>query len=126
MQWDVEIVEDRANELISWRTIGVSDVTGHGTVEFRTAPGGRGTEVRADIAYQPPAGALGAKIARLLRDVPGVKIENQLNVFKQIMETGEEVRSDASIHRGPHPAQPSADRMSFGDSPTGSVDAVPS
>jgi uncharacterized membrane protein len=106
--WEVEIVEDRPNELISWHTIGVSDLTGQGVVEFRPAPGGRGTEVRANISYEPPGGALGVKIARIFRDVPGVTIENQLNVFKQIMETGEEVHSDASIHRGPHPARPSS------------------
>jgi len=113
VEWETEIVTDRPNELISWHTIGVSDLTGQGTVEFRPAPGGRGTEVRANITYEPPGGALGARIARLFRDVPGVKIENQLNVFKQIMETGEEVRSDASIHEGPHPAQPPSSRVSF-------------
>jgi uncharacterized membrane protein len=108
--WDVQLVEDRPNELLSWQTIGVSDVTGHGRVQFSPAPGGRGTEVRAAISYQVPGGALGTRIARIFRDVPGVKVENQLNVFKQIIETGEEVHSDSSIHRGPHPAQPSADR----------------
>jgi uncharacterized membrane protein len=113
VEWDVEILEDRPNELLSWHTIGVSDLTGQGTVEFRPAPGGRGTEVRADISYQPPGGALGARVGRLLRDLPGVKIENQLNVLKQIMETGEEVRSDASIHKGPHPAQPPSGRVNF-------------
>jgi uncharacterized membrane protein len=113
VEWEVEIVEDRPNELISWRTIGVSDITGQGIVEFRPAPGGRGTEVRANIGYEPPGGALGTRIARIFRDLPGVKIENQLNVFKQIMETGEEVRSDASIHKGPHPAQPSSGRVNF-------------
>jgi uncharacterized membrane protein len=106
LTWDVQVVEERENQLLSWRTMGVSDLTGHGRVEFRTAPGGRGTEVRANIVFQPPAGAIGAKVARFFRDIPGVTIENQLNVFKQIMETGEEVRSDASIHKGPHPAQP--------------------
>lgn len=113
VEWEVEIVEDRPNELISWRTIGVSDLTGHGTVSFRPAPGGRGTEVHADVSYQPPGGALGAKIARLFRDVPGIRIENQLNVLKQIMETGEEVRSDSSIHKGSHPAQPPSGRVNF-------------
>ena len=32
LEWDVEIVEDRPNELISWHTIGVPDLTGQGTV----------------------------------------------------------------------------------------------
>jgi uncharacterized membrane protein len=111
--WEVQLVEDRPNQLLSWQTIGVSDVTGTGRVEFVPAPGGRGTEVRANISYQPPGGALGARIARVFRDIPGVKIENQLNVFKQIIETGEEVHSDASIHKGMHPARPSAESTRY-------------
>jgi uncharacterized membrane protein len=118
VEWEVEIVEDRPNELISWRTIGISDITGQGIVEFRPAPGGRGTEVRANISYEPPGGVLGAKIGRIFRDLPGVKIENQLNILKQIMETGEEVRSDSSIHKGPHPAQPPSGRVHFQDQVT--------
>ena len=106
VEWEVQLVEDRPNELLSWQTIGVSDITGHGRVEFTPAPGRRGTEVRASIAYQVPGGAVGNKIARIFRDAPGVKVENQLNVFKQIIETGEEVLSDASLYTGPHPAQP--------------------
>lgn len=115
VEWEVQLVEARQNELLSWQTIGVSDVTGTGRVEFMPAPGGRGTEVRANISYQVPGGALGAKIARIFRDVPGVKVENQLNVFKQIIETGEELHSDASIHKGMHPAQPSAESARFAD-----------
>jgi uncharacterized membrane protein len=115
VQWDVQLMESQPNQLLSWRTVGVSDITGHGRVEFRPAPGGRGTEVRANISYQVPGGAAGKRLARLFRDIPGVTIENQLSVFKQIMETGEEVRSDASIHKGPHPAQPPSGRVHFQD-----------
>jgi uncharacterized membrane protein len=117
-EWDVEVVEDRQNELIAWRTIGISEITGRGIVEFRLAPGGRGTEVSAELNYETPGGALGARVAKLFRDVPGVKLENELNILKQIMETGEEVRSDASIHKGPHPAQPPRGRVNFGNQAT--------
>jgi uncharacterized membrane protein len=118
VHWDVQLLERQPNQLLSWKTVGVSDITGHGRVEFREAPGGRGTEVRASISYEVPGGAAGKRLARIFRDIPGVKIENQLNVFKQIMETGEEVRSDASIHKGPHPAQPPAYRVQFQDQAT--------
>ena len=113
VQWDVQLVERQPNRLLSWKTVGISDITGHGQVEFRPAPGGRGTEVHANISYQVPGGAVGKRLARIFRDIPGVTIENQLNVFKQIMETGEEVRSDSSIHKGPHPAQPPSGRVNF-------------
>ncbi|NUO39638.1 MAG: SRPBCC family protein [Gemmatimonadaceae bacterium] len=118
VQWEVQLVESQPNRLLSWKTIGISDITAHGRVEFAPAPGGRGTEVRASLSYQVPGGAVGKRIAMIFRDVPGVKIENELNVFKQIMETGEEVRSDASIHKGPHPAQPPSDRVNFQDQTT--------
>lgn len=118
VQWEVQLVERQPNQLLSWKTIGVSDIVAHGRVEFSEAPGGRGTEVRASLSYQVPGGAVGKRLARIFRDVPGLKIENELNVFKQIMETGEEVRSDASIHKGPHPAQPPSGRVNFQDQTT--------
>jgi uncharacterized membrane protein len=108
VEWDVEIVEDRVNEVIAWRTLDISTITGAGRVEFIVAPGGRGTEVHAELQYSPPGGPLGATVARFFRDVPGVKLENELYLLKQILETGEVVHSDASIHKGPHPAQPPA------------------
>jgi uncharacterized membrane protein len=114
IEWDVEIIEDRENELIAWRTVGISELSGRGTVEFRAAPGGRGAEVHADMQFDPPGGPVGAKLARLFRDVPGIKLENNLNLLKQILETGEIVRSDASVHTGPHPGQPPGMRQSGG------------
>jgi uncharacterized membrane protein len=110
LEWDVEIVEDIANELIAWRTIGISEVTGSGSVRFVAAPGGRGTEVHVEMRYEPPGGAIGARLARFFRDVPGIKLENELYLLKQLLETGEVVHSDASIHKGPHPAQPPSSR----------------
>jgi len=59
-------------------------------VQFALAPGGRGTEVRVQSSTVGRLAAL-----------------NALRHFKQVVETGEVVHSDASIHRGPHPAQPS-------------------
>jgi uncharacterized membrane protein len=108
VEWDVEILEDRTNELIAWRTLGVSEISGTGRVRFVAAPGGRGTEIHAEFEYAPRGGPVGAKVARFLRDIPGVKLENELNLLKQILETGEIVNSDSSIFKGPHPARPPA------------------
>jgi uncharacterized membrane protein len=77
--------------------VGDADVTPSGTVRFTPAPGGRGTEVRVEL--------------RLFGEDPGQQVESDLRRFKQVMETGEVVRSDASVHRGPHPARPSAELM---------------
>lgn len=109
VEWDAETVEDRPNELIAWRSLPDSVVPNSGTVRFRDAPGGRGTEVVVELKYQPPGGRLGALIAKLFGEEPGQQVKGDLRRLKQVMELGEIVHSDASIHRGPHPAQPPED-----------------
>jgi uncharacterized membrane protein len=106
VEWTAEIVEDRPNELISWRSVEGSQVPNAGTVRFTRAPGDRGTEVHLDISYDPPAGAVGATIAKLFGEEPSQQVDGDLRRLKQVLETGEVVHSDASIHRGPHPARP--------------------
>jgi uncharacterized membrane protein len=106
VEWDAEIVEDRPNELIAWRSVDVADVPNRGTVRFELAPGGRATEVHVEIRYYPPAGALGKVVAKLFGADPAREAREDLRRFKQVLETGEVMRSDASIHRGMHNAQP--------------------
>jgi len=77
-----------------------------GIVRFVPAPGDRGTEVHVELRYEPPAGKLGALVAKLFGEEPALQVNGDLRRFKQVLETGEVVRSDASIHRGMHPAQP--------------------
>jgi uncharacterized membrane protein len=106
VEWDAEIVEDRPNELILWRSLAGADVDNSGTVRFKPAPGGRGTEVHVELHYSPPGGVIGATIAKLFGEAPEQQVAGDLRVFKQVLETGEIVRSDASIHQRPHPARP--------------------
>jgi uncharacterized membrane protein len=106
VEWDAETIDDRPNELISWRSTEDADVYNAGTVRFERAPGGRGTEVRVDLEYKPPLGKLGSKVAMLFREEPGQQVMDDLRHFKQVMETGEILFSDATKQRGPHPAQP--------------------
>ena len=107
VEWEAEMTEDRPGELISWRSLPGADVRNAGTVRFSSAPGGRGTEVRVDLEYAPPAGKVGAMVAKLFREEPGQQVHDDLRSFKQVMELGEIVLSDASAHKGMHPAQPS-------------------
>lgn len=105
-KWNAEIIEDKPNEFIAWRSLKGSDVDNSGHVYFRPAPGGRGTEVHAQIEYNPPGGKLGSVIAGLFGKEPGEQLKGDLKRFKQVMETGEVVHSDASIHEGMYPGQP--------------------
>ena len=109
VEWDAETVEDRPNELIAWRSLEGSSVPNSGTVQFKDAPGDRGTEVRVELRYQPPGGKIGALFAKLFGEEPEQQVKGDLRRFKQVMETGEVVHSDASIHQGMHPAQPPED-----------------
>ena len=111
VEWDAETIEDRPNELIAWRSIEGADVDNEGRVRFVPAPGARGTELHVDLRYHPPAGRLGSLVAKLFHEEPAQQVRGDLRRFKQVMEVGEVVRSDASIHYGPHAAQPPEFRM---------------
>jgi uncharacterized membrane protein len=106
VEWEAETVEDRPNELITWRSLPDSEVPNSGKVQFRDAPGNRGTEVIVELRYQPPGGKIGALVARLFGEEPSQQVKGDLRRLKQVLEVGEVVHSDASIHQGPHPAQP--------------------
>ncbi len=109
VEWDAEIVADEPGKRIAWRSLEGADVDNSGSVQFERATGGRGTLVRVEMQYAPPGGKIGAAVAKLFRQEPGQQVEDDLHIFKQIIETGEVVKSDASIHSGMHPAQPSAE-----------------
>jgi uncharacterized membrane protein len=106
VEWEAEITEETPDRLIAWRSLPGADVPNGGRVEFLPAPGGRGTEVRVTLEYDPPFGKLGSKVAMLWREEPGQQVYDDLRHFKQVLETGEIVLSDATKQRGPHPAQP--------------------
>jgi uncharacterized membrane protein len=106
VEWEAETIEDRPNELIAWRSLSEATVPNSGWVRFQDAPGNWGTEIRVDLQYQPPGGKIGALFAKLFGEEPQQQVKGDLRRFKQVMETGEIVHSDASIHKGMHPAQP--------------------
>jgi uncharacterized membrane protein len=96
VSWEAEIIADRAEELIAWRSVEGADVATTGRVRFQPAPGDRGTEVHVAIEYRPPAGRLGSVVAKLLGESPHQQIRDDLRRFKQVLETGEVVVSDGS------------------------------
>lgn len=89
VEWDAEIISEIPNELISWRSVEGADVSNAGSVRFLPSTGGRGTVVKVELRYEPPAGKLGAAVAWLTGEEPSVQIRDDLRRFKQLMETGE-------------------------------------
>lgn len=98
IEYDAEIVEDVPGQRIAWRSLPGSPVPHYGQITFAPAPGNRGTEVLLEMQVSAPLGKV----------LAGAQAKGDLRRLKQVLECGEVVRSDASIHRMPHPAQPSA------------------
>jgi uncharacterized membrane protein len=96
VEWDAEVSGERIDEFIAWRSVAGATVENSGEVEFRPAPGGRGTEIRVRLTYDPPAGKLGVAVAKLFGEAPHQQVRDDLRRFKQILETGEVVRSEGS------------------------------
>ena len=89
VEWDAEIISEQPNELIAWRSLPESQVPNAGSVRFKQLSDGRGTEVKVQMEYAPPAGQLGAIIAKLFGEEPDQQIGEDLYRFKQMMEAGE-------------------------------------
>ena len=66
---------------------------GDSTVTFKDAPGGRGTEIHVEV---DGPGKLGQMAQKLTGSEPLAKAKDDLRRFKQLIETGEVPRSDAT------------------------------
>ena len=89
VSWDAQIVSEKENESIMWKSLEDAQITNAGSVKFSPAPGGRGTEVRVSLSYAPPAGSVGVMVAKLFGEEPTQQIIKDLHRFKNLMETGE-------------------------------------
>jgi uncharacterized membrane protein len=89
LEWDAEIIENRPDELISWESLPGSDVANAGSVWFKPAAAGQGTVVKITLKYDPPGGKFAAKVAQWLGEDATTVIENDLQRFKILLETGE-------------------------------------
>jgi uncharacterized membrane protein len=89
VDWEAEIINEVPNELIGWRSIEGSKVDNAGSVHFKPVLGGRGTELKVVLRYDPPAGVLGARISRILGEDPAANVQEDLRRLKMLIETGE-------------------------------------
>jgi uncharacterized membrane protein len=117
VEWDAEITTDIPGERLGWRSLDGSAVSNEGEVRFMPAPGRDGaepyTEVHVTLRYAVPAGRLGLSLARYFGEEPHQQLDDDLRRFKQVLETGEVVRSEGAPGgkraRGEfpqHPARP--------------------
>ncbi|MCZ7437308.1 SRPBCC family protein [Micromonospora sp. WMMC241] len=96
VEWDAEITDEAPGEKIAWRSTGSADVPNAGTVRFVPAPDGVSTQVRVVLSYDIPGGAVGKAVAKYFGEEPHQQLDDDLRRFKQVLETGEVVRSDGA------------------------------
>lgn len=96
VEWDAELSSDVPGERIAWQSVGDPAVTNQGEVRFRAVPGGRGSEIHVTLRYWVPGGKVGEAFARYLGEDPRQQLDDDLRRFKQIVETGEVVRSEGA------------------------------
>lgn len=86
LEWKAKILTDHEDELISWESLPGAEVENAGSVRFEPVRGGAATHVKVALQYQPPAGALGAAVAKMFGAAPDQQLVADLTQFKTIME----------------------------------------
>jgi uncharacterized membrane protein len=89
VEWTARLTEDEPGRAIAWESDPGAEFATSGSVRFSPAPADKGTEVTVEMAYDPPAGALGDVISALMGENPGQVVTEGLRNFKRLMETGE-------------------------------------
>lgn len=88
VEWDAEIINEVENRLIGWQSLPGSQVDCAGSVHFEPLDDGGSTEVRVVFRYDPPGGTLGALVASALGADPTEAVAQDLQRFKQQVESG--------------------------------------
>jgi len=96
VEWKAEIINEIPNQLIAWRSL-AGDVGNAGSVRFLPTQDGQDTELIVELQYNPPAGSIGALFARLFGEEPSQQIGEDLDRFKQLMETGAVMTSKETV-----------------------------
>ena len=111
VEWEAEIVNDKPGERIGWHSLPGATVDNAGSVQFEALAGGHqgsaqssgnqaagaaggvnlnsgSTRVHVALSYRPPAGPLGAAVAKMFGEEPSQQIAEDLQKFKQSFESG--------------------------------------
>lgn len=85
-EWDAEILDEKENQYIAWRSVGSADVDNAGCVQFEEAPAKQGTDLTVILGYNPPAGKAGKGLVSFLGAAPEHELEHDLKQLKQVLE----------------------------------------
>lgn len=98
LEWTATILTDHVDELISWESLPGAEVQNAGSVRFEPIAGGTATNVKVTLQFQPPAGVVGATVAKLLGEAPDQQLREDLQSLKRLMETKPATRRSRNGH----------------------------
>lgn len=93
VEWEAETTEFEPNRKIAWRTVR-GDVEMEGEVTFEEIEDGK-TRMHVAIGYKPPAGHLGALVAKLFGNDPEQEIDEELRRFASLAESRQAVKGSS-------------------------------
>jgi uncharacterized membrane protein len=86
ISWEAQITFEKENEVLLWTSLPGSAISNSGEVFFKEIDE-NSTVVKATIIYQPPAGEAGKTIAKILNNLFGNMIREDIRGFKKMIES---------------------------------------
>jgi uncharacterized membrane protein len=96
VEWDATVTDFVPHELLAWESVAGAPVAHAGRIRFQETPDG-GTRVDIQMRYEPPGGAIGHAVARVLGSDPKSEMDQDLARLKTLIERGR-IPHDAAQH----------------------------
>jgi uncharacterized membrane protein len=97
VEWDAVVTDFEPRRIIAWQSVEGAAVKSAGVVRFDDQ-GGR-TRIQVQMSYNPPAGAIGHALAKLLGADPKRQMDDDLLRFKSLIETGKATGREGQVSR---------------------------
>ena len=95
-EWDAE-ASLTPNRLLTWKSVEGASVENAGVIHFERNNGG--TRIHIQMTYNPPAGAIGHAIARMLAVDPKRQMDDDMLRFKSLLEKGKATAHGHTVRR---------------------------
>jgi uncharacterized membrane protein len=87
MNWKSEIIEDKENESLRWRSMPNSSVENSGSLNLLEKEGGGATKATVELRYKPPGNHDSFLTVKILEVITDFQIKEGLKNLKNIMES---------------------------------------